>query len=75
MMTTENPIKPLLEALASVLYEAVIAAAEAADAIAKGNQNQAIGTLLDLEHRLPTAQALYNAALALHRLPRKGGAQ
>ena len=74
-MTTQNPIRPLLETLASVLYEAQVAADEAVAAIAQGNQNQAIGTILDLEHRLPTAQALYNAALALHRLPRKGGAQ
>ena len=74
-MTTENPIKPLLKSLASVLYEAQVTADEAADAIRLGHQNQAIGTILDLEHRLPTAQALYNAALTLHRLPRKGGAQ
>jgi hypothetical protein len=40
-----------------------------------GYQNQAIGTILSLERILPTAQALYTAALALHRLPRKGGAQ
>ncbi len=74
-MTTENPIKPLLEALAIVLYEATVSAKYALEAIEQNKQNQAIGTLLDLEHRLPTAQALYNAALALHRLPRKGGAQ
>ena len=52
-----------------------ITADEAVDAIAQGNQNQAIGTLLYLEDTLPAAQALYKAALTLHRLPRKGGAQ
>jgi hypothetical protein len=74
-MTTENPVKPLLATLASVLYEAGISANLAADAIDQGNQNLAIGNALDLEQLLPTAQALYRAAIALHRLPKKGGAQ
>ena len=74
-MTTENPIRPLLEALASVLYEAQVSADHAAAAMAQDQQNQAIGTILDLEQRLPAAQALYTAALTLHRLPRKGGVQ
>lgn len=74
-MTTENSIKPLLESLALVLYDAQVAADHAVAAINQGDQNQAIGWILDLEDRLPTAQALYKAAIALHRLPRKGGAQ
>jgi hypothetical protein len=73
-MTTENPIKPILEALAKVLSDAGIAATLAVDAMYLGNQNLAIGHALDLEERLPAAQALYGAAIALHRLP-KGGAQ
>ena len=74
-MTTENPVKPLLESLALVLYEAQVSADHAVAAIGQGAQNEAIGWILDLEERLPTALALYKAAIALHRLPRKGGAQ
>ena len=74
-MTTENPIKPLLQVLAGTLADASQYADEASMAMAHGEQNQAIGTLLYLDDLLPTAQALYKAALTLHRLPRKGGAQ
>jgi hypothetical protein len=74
-MTTENPIRPLLQVLASTLADASQYADEASMAIAQGEQNQAIGVLLYLDDILPTAQALYRAAVTLHRLPRKGGAQ
>jgi hypothetical protein len=74
-MTTENPIKPLLDSLALVLYEAQVASDHAVAAIGQGAQNEAIGWILDLEERLPAALALYKAAITLHRLPRKGGAQ
>lgn len=73
-MTTENPIRPLLEALARILQEAQVSADHAAAAMGQGQQNLAIGTILDLEQTLPAAQALYTAAVTLHRLPRKGGA-
>lgn len=33
----------------------------------QGEQNQAIGTILDFDRILPEAQALYAAAIALHR--------
>jgi hypothetical protein len=77
-MTTEKSIRPLLDALETVLCEAHDSAAQAVSAMAQGHRNQAIGILLDLEQRLPAAQALYTAALTMHRLnrlPRKGGAQ
>jgi hypothetical protein len=74
-MTTENPIKPLLRTLATTLADAAQYADEGYEAMRNGNQNQAIGTIIYLEHLLPTAQALYTSAIALHRLPRKGGAQ
>jgi hypothetical protein len=74
-MTTENPIKPLLESLALVLHDAQVSADHAVAAIGQDKQNLAIGYVLDLEQMLPTAQALFQAAVALHRLPRKGGAQ
>jgi hypothetical protein len=75
IMTTENPIKPLLQVLASTLDDAARYAMAASVAMKTDQQNQAIGTLLSIEELLPTAQALYKAALALHRAPRKGGAQ
>lgn len=74
LMTTENPMRPLLEALARILHDAQASAAHAATAMAEGQQNLAIGTILDLERTLPAAQALHTAVLTLHRLPRKGGA-
>jgi hypothetical protein len=63
-----------LSALANVLQDTAALTDAAADAIAEKNQNLAIGTLLPLEDMLPTAQALFQAARALHRLSRKGGA-
>lgn len=43
---------------------------EAAAAIAEGQQNQAIGTLLDIDTKLESALALYRATIALHRAGR-----
>ena len=74
-MTTENPILPLLESLELVLHQANESADQAVVAMKLDAQNEAIGWILDLEKLLPTAQALYGAAIALHRLPRKGGVQ
>ena len=42
-------------------------AGQAHEAMQAGEQNQAIGTILDFDRLLPEAQALYNAAIALHR--------
>jgi hypothetical protein len=69
------PVDCIISALASILKDISTFGEEANDAIQKGEQNQAIGALLYLEEMLPAAQALYKAALTLHRLPRKGGAQ
>jgi hypothetical protein len=74
-MTTENPINLLLQVLSGTLADASQYADDASMAMAHDEQNQAIGTLLYLDDLLPTAQALYKAALTFHRLPRKGGAQ
>jgi hypothetical protein len=74
-MTDDNPIRPLLQVLASTLDDAARYAMAASVAMKTNQQNQAIGTLLYLDELLPTAQALYKAALTLHRLPKKGGAQ
>jgi exonuclease VII small subunit len=40
---------------------------EAAEAMEKGQQNQAIGSMGGVEQDLETALALYRAAIALHR--------
>jgi hypothetical protein len=64
-----------LAGLRDILQEAATLALSAGAAIEAGNQNLAIGTLLPLEEMLTTAQALFQAARALHRLPRKGGEQ
>ena len=69
------PVDCIVSALASILEDMRTFGNDANEAIQKGEQNQAIGALLYLEEMLPAAQALYKAALTLHRLPRKGGAQ
>ena len=56
-----------LEALTQRLIEAAGLARQAHEAMEKGEQNQAIGTVLEFERLLPEAQALFNAAMALHR--------
>jgi hypothetical protein len=63
----QSAIAANLAALTQRLTEAAILAKEASAAMAKGEQNQAIGTILDFDRMLPEAQALYNAAMALHR--------
>jgi len=72
-MTTEsktiiqNAIAANLAALTQRLTQAAALAQEAHEAMTKGEQNQAIGTIIDFDRMLPEAQALYNAAIALHR--------
>lgn len=56
-----------LDALSQRLSHAATLAGEAHKAMEAGEQNQAIGTVLEFERLLPEAQALFNAALALHR--------
>jgi hypothetical protein len=76
MTTSPDPaIVATLAGLRDILQEAAALATSADAAIAAGNRNLAIGTLLPLEEMLPTAQALFQAARALHRLHRTGGAQ
>ncbi len=54
-------------AIAANLAMAAERSAEAHEIILRGEQNGAIGTLLDLDVLLNDAKALYAAALALHR--------
>lgn len=72
-MTTEsktiiqNAVAANLAALAQRLTQAAELAKEAQSAMEQGQPNQAIGTILSFDHILPEAQALYNAAIVLHR--------
>src|SRR5258708_2017970 len=57
--------------LREILQQAALLALSADAAITAGNRNLAIGTLLPMESMLPTACALFQATLALHRLDRE----
>ena len=63
----QSAIAVNLAALAECLTEAAEQARQACEAMAKGEQNQAIGTITDFNRILSEAQALFNAAMALHR--------
>ena len=63
----QNAIAANLAALSQRLTEAASLAEQAHTAMTQGEQNQAIGTILDFDRLLPEAQALYAAAIALHR--------
>jgi hypothetical protein len=65
--TIESAIAANLDALSLRLAQASTLALSGAAAMAEGRRNLAIGTVLDLERTLPEIQALFNAALALHR--------
>ncbi len=57
-----------IAALADLLAEAAKYAAEAAEAMAGGNRNLAVGTLLQIEQTVPDAKAIMDATFALHRI-------
>lgn len=63
----QNAIAANLAALTQRLSQAAELAGQAHEAMQAGEQNQAIGTILDFDRLLPEAQALYNAAIALYR--------
>jgi hypothetical protein len=72
-MTKADILTPLLEIIAALLKDASAAADQAADAIAHGNQNRAIGTLMPAQEALAAVDGLLRAALTLHRHGLKGG--
>lgn len=63
----QTAIKANLDALAARLIDAASQAQEASEAMAKGEQNLAFGTIFNFENLLAETQALYNAAVVLHR--------
>lgn len=70
-MTNDNPtfktIAHIVNALGGMVDDAQLRLSEAAMAIHEGDQNQAIGAMLDLDRQLEDAAALYRAVIALHR--------
>ena len=67
---TKKAIAANIEAMRQHLMDCVVKASEAFQAIQAGEQNQAIGVMLDLNQDLEYALALYRAAIALHRAGR-----
>lgn len=63
----QNAVAANLAALTQRLTQAAALAQEAHEVMTKGEQNQAIGTIIDFDRMLSEAQALYSAAVALHR--------
>ena len=67
---TKKAIAANIEAMRKMLMDTVLRTSEAFEAIQAGEQNQAIGTMLDLDRDLEDALALHRAAVALHRTGR-----
>jgi len=67
---TKKAIAANIEAMRKILMDSVLRTSEAFQAIQVGEQNQAIGGLLDLDRDLEDALALHRAAVALHRTGR-----
>ena len=67
---TKKTIAANIEALRLLIMDALLRATDAEKAMEQGEQNQAIGSMYDLEENLQNALALYRAAVALHRAGR-----
>lgn len=74
-MTSKTALTPTQETLAVMIGEMHSAAerstkvlGEAFTAINDGNQNGAIGALVEIERQIETVKKLYDATLALNRL-------
>lgn len=66
---TIKAIAANIEAMRQLLMDAALKASEGFQAIQQGEQNQAIGAILNLDQDLEDALALYRASIALHRRP------
>jgi len=65
--TTTHSISSLINVLDNLLLEASQASVLARDAIAVGNPNGAIGSLLPAVEKLDAATSVLNTILTLHR--------
>jgi len=68
--STRKAIAANIEVMGELLLDAVQKVGIADEAISKGEQNQAIGAMHNIEQDLEYALALYRAAIALHRAGR-----
>lgn len=69
-----NPaVSAVLNGLRRTLDTASALSCEAYEAIAHDRQNQAIGTILELDDLLKAAGGLLQAAITLHRLSERSG--
>lgn len=64
---TETVITANLEGLAQRLSHMSKLATEAAEIMKRGEQNLAIGTVLEFERSLPEVDALFKTAILMHR--------
>ncbi|MEQ1616373.1 MAG: hypothetical protein ABL904_26780, partial [Hyphomicrobiaceae bacterium] len=75
-LTMDEAIHTAIHAYLAVLIlrlqQAEKLAVEAAAALSTGRRNLAIGTVLPLEKMLPECEALFRAALILHRMEPQG---
>jgi hypothetical protein len=69
---TSPAIAANIVALSETLKVAAAKADEAAQAIAAGKRNEAIGWIADLDREIELARALHGAALGLHRMGELG---
>lgn len=76
-LTMDEAIDTAIHAYLAVmilrLQQAEKCAVEAATALSAGQRNLAIGTVLPLERMLPECDALFRAALILHRMEPQSG--
>lgn len=64
---TKTVIAANLEGLTQRLTEMAALAKEATEAMNKGEQNLAIGTILGFENQIPEVEALFKTAMLMHR--------
>lgn len=67
----QKAISANIEALRQILANALVRTSDALQAIERGQQNQAVGALVPLDAMLETADRLFRAAMALHRVRRE----
>jgi hypothetical protein len=77
-MPKSNPpsdpsVSAVLKGLRQTLGAASALSCEAYEAIEQDRQNQAIGTILELDDLLKAAGGLLQAAITLHRLSERSG--
>jgi hypothetical protein len=70
---SDPAVTAVLKGLRQTLGAASALSCEAYEAIIQNRQNQAIGTILELDDLLKAAGGLLQAAITLHRLSQRSG--